>query len=137
MDHVAVCEGLRVRGEIPGFHFKGAHLDAGEVADARDFRLVLRHGATCAELFDFFFAGVGALHVRIADCFGEGGGVSDNVDHVSIFRVVGLGCDGFRGQDGELLAVIAGVKIFFSGGFGGTQQFAGLVGGGGCEEVRS
>ena len=55
VDELGVGERLRVRGEVPGFDFVFAHLDAGEVADEVELSVVLHHGATRAELFHLFF----------------------------------------------------------------------------------
>ena len=93
-------EGGGVRGEVPGFHFEGAHLDAVEVPHARDFGLVLRHAAARPELFDLFFARVGGVVLRVRR-FGGGGGVLD-VDEVEL-RVLGFGGagDDFGGDHGD------------------------------------
>ena len=151
VDEVGVSEGGWVRGKVPRFHLVLAHLDAGEVAHAGDFGLVLCHGTAGAEFFDFFLAGVGFVGVVDVLCggeggwvggFGGGGGVLD-VGHFNVrvltagvvrLRGVGFGAGGgdFGRDDGDL-AIASGEVLFPAGGAdeGRAGGSLGIAAGGG------
>ena len=59
VNEVGFGEGGGVGGKVPSFHLVTSHLNAGDIADAMDFRLILRHGTPGAELFNLFLAGDG------------------------------------------------------------------------------
>lgn len=96
-----------VRGEVPRFHLVVAHLDAPEVAYARDLGLVLRHAAGRAQFFDFVFSRVG--HVCCTggvDGFGSRGEFL-HVDEVEVLVVWLRGTVYFVSDDRDAVAVVA------------------------------
>ena len=123
-------EGGGVRREVPGFHFEGAHLDAVEVPYAGDFGLVLGHAAACAEFFDFFFARVGGVMLRVRR-FGGGGGILD-VDEVEL-RVLAFGGagDDFGGDHGD--GVVAARAVVLLASHEGRPYRFGRIARGGAE----
>ena len=112
-----------VRAEVPRFHLVLAHLHPAEVAHPADFRLVLRHAAAGAELFDFFFARVGG--VVGGGRFGGGRRVLDV--HEVHFFVFGLrrAFEDFCLHNGDIAAFVILRPVLFAPGFRGScRRFA-------------
>ncbi len=129
VDYVRVGEFLRVRREVPRFHFVFAHLDAGEVADQVELGMVLDHGASGAEFFDFlFWVGEG---VKLLDL-----SLHDGVAHLGVAVILrkrssrGCGCRRRAGQcrvcDGEkrIFRVFDVFAVLLATCFGRSGQFA-------------
>ena len=129
VDYVRVGEFLRVRGEVPRFHFVFAHLDAGEVTDQMELGMVLDHGASGAQFFNFLFwvgEGLGLLDLSL----------DDGVAHLGvavILRKRGSGCGGCWSRAGQcwvcygekrILCVFDIFAVLLAACFGRSGQFA-------------
>ena len=99
VDGVGFGEGRWVGGEVPGFHFEGAHLDVAEISDARDLGLILGHATSRAEFFDFLFTRIGLVLTRVRR-FCSGGSIL-NIDEVDLrfFLTFGGAGGDLRGDD--------------------------------------